>query len=178
MKKIIACVIAAAILIVMLNLIKISPASVSADSIFVDDEATAAQLDQQAIYDEIFAPDSVIDIAVDISKEQISNMQADLEYFRRKSSRSSVYRICNNVTITVNGKKYVVEDVGIRLKGTSARCNFYNDILGIYNLVNFRLSFNCTFEDAGVGEEMKAFSVNVYAGRSWKALRDMVKALQ
>ena len=149
MKKIIACVIAAAILIVMLNLIKISPASVSADSIFVDDEATAAQLDQQAIYDEIFAPDSVIDIAVDISKEQISNMQADLEYFRRKSSRSSVYRICNNVTITVNGKKYVVEDVGIRLKGTSSRCNFYNDILGIYNLVNFRLSFNCTFEDAG-----------------------------
>ena len=39
-------------------------------------------------------------------------------------------------------------------------------------------SVSGTFEDAGVGEEMKAFSVNVYAGRSWKALRDMVKSLQ
>ena len=76
-------------------------------------------------------------------------MQADLEYFRQKHSRSSVYRICDNVTITVNGKKYVVNDVGIRLKGTSSRCNFFNDILGIYNLVNFRLSFSCTFEDTG-----------------------------
>ena len=35
-----------------------------------------------------------------------------------------------------------------------------------------------TFEDAGVGEDMKALSVNVYAKRSWNALRDLVTALQ
>lgn len=35
-----------------------------------------------------------------------------------------------------------------------------------------------TFEDAGVGDDMKALSVNVYAKRSWNALRDLVKELQ
>ena len=149
MKKIIACAVAASVLLLMLNALRVKPAHVSADSIFMDDEEAASAVDQEALYNEIFAPDSVIDIAVDISKEELSNMQADLEYFRQKHSRSSVYRICDNVTITVNGKKYVVNDVGIRLKGTSSRCNFFNDILGIYNLVNFRLSFSCTFEDTG-----------------------------
>ena len=147
MKKIIACVVAAAIVLLMLNALNVSPAHVSADSIFVDDEETASEIDQEALFQELFAPDSVIDIAVDISKEQLSELQADLEYYRQKYSRSSVYRICDNVTFTINGKKYVIDDVGIRLKGTSSRANFFNDILGIYNLVNFRLCFNCTFED-------------------------------
>ena len=35
-----------------------------------------------------------------------------------------------------------------------------------------------TFEDAGVGEEMKALSVNIYARRSFNALRDLVAELQ
>ncbi len=147
LRRIIACVLAAAVILLMINVVSISPAHVSADSIFVDDEAVASSIDEQALYDELFAPDSVIDINVDISKEQISNMQADFEFFRQKHSRSSVYRICNNVTITVNGKKYVIDDVGIRLKGTSSRCNFFDDVFGIYNLVNFRISFTCTFED-------------------------------
>lgn len=38
-------------------------------------------------------------------------------------------------------------------------------------------SVSGTFEDAGVGEDMKALSVNVYAKRSWNALRDLVKEL-
>ena len=148
-KKIISCVLAAAIVLMLLNMIGISPSHFSSDSIFVDDEETAARLDQEAVYEELFAPDSVVDIAVDISKEQLSDLQADHEYFRRKKTRSSVYRICSSVTVTVNGKKYVVDDVGLRLKGTSSRCSFYNDILGIYNLVNFRMSFGCTFDDTG-----------------------------
>ena len=147
MKKIIACVLAASVLLLMLNAMSVSPAHVSADSILLDEADTAARIDQNAVYNELFALDSVVEINIDISKEQLSNMQADLEYFRQKHSRSSVYRICNNVTVTVNGKKYVIDDVGIRLKGTSSRCNFFNDVLGIYNLVNFRLCFSCTFED-------------------------------
>ena len=55
-----------------------------ADSIFVDDEETASEIDQEALFQELFAPDSVIDIAVDISKEQLSDLQADLEYYRQK----------------------------------------------------------------------------------------------
>jgi Spore coat assembly protein len=41
-----------------------------------------------------------------------------------------------------------VEDVGVRIKGAKSRCNFYNDILGIYNLFNMRISFNQTFDDS------------------------------
>ncbi len=149
MKKIIACALAAAMILLLLNAMNVSPAHVSADSIFVDDEETASEIDQEALYEELFDPDNVIDIDVDISKEQLSSLQADLESYRQKHSRSSVYRICDNATITVNGRKYVIDDVGIRLKGTSSRANFFNDILGIYNLVNFRLCFNCTFEDTG-----------------------------
>ena len=84
MKKIIACVVAAAIVLLMLNALNVSPAHVSADSIFVDDEETASEIDQEALFQELFAPDSVIDIAVDISKEQLSDLQADLEYYRQK----------------------------------------------------------------------------------------------
>ena len=75
LRRIIACVLAAAVILLMINVVSISPAHVSADSIFVDDEAVASSIDEQALYDELFAPDSVIDINVDISKEQISNMQ-------------------------------------------------------------------------------------------------------
>ena len=146
-KRITACVLAAAIVIALLNIVRISPSHFSTDSLFVDDEETADRLDEEAVYEELFAPDSVVDISVDISKEQLADLQADYEYFRKKNSRSSVYRICTSVTISVNGKKYVVDDVGLRLKGTSSRCSFYNDILGIYNLVNFRMSFGCTFDD-------------------------------
>lgn len=47
----------------------------------------------------------------------------------------------------MNGKKYVIEEVGIRMKGYTTRSNFFNDILGIYNLVHFHISFNQTFDD-------------------------------
>ena len=147
MKRIIPCVLALSMLLVMINIVGISPAHVSADSIFVDDEAINDELDQQAIYDEIFDLNSAVDISIDISKEQLADLQKDFEFFRQKGSRSSVYRIADTVTFTVNGKKYVVDDVGIRLKGTTSRCNFFDDVLGIYNLVNLRICFNCTFDD-------------------------------
>ncbi len=146
-KKITACLAAAFIVLTMINIVGISPAHVSADSVFVDDEQTYQELDQQAVYDELFDLNSDVDISIDISKEQLANLQKDFEYYRQKHSRSSVYRIADTVTFTVNGKKYVIDDVGIRLKGTTSRCNFFDDVLGIYNLVNFRICFNCTFED-------------------------------
>ena len=149
MKKIIPCVLVAAILLVMINIVEISPAHLEKDSVFVDDEATYAKLDQQALYDELFDLNSEVDISIDISKEQISNMQKDFEFYWAKHTRSSVYRICDSVTFTINGKKYVIDDVGIRMKGTTSRCNFFDDVIGIYNLVNLRICFNCTFDDTG-----------------------------
>lgn len=117
------------------------------DVIYVDDDATSALLDQQSIYEEMFDPDSVVEVSVDISYDQLRKLQTDYEYYRARNTRSPIYRIADSVTFAINGKKYVVYDVGIRLKGTSSRCNFFNELLGIYNLVNFKLCFNCAFDD-------------------------------
>ena len=59
-----------------------------------------------------------------LSKEQIADMQRDYEYSGKAGAKSTVYRIADSVTFIVNGKKYIIEDVGVRMKGAKSRCNF------------------------------------------------------
>ena len=145
MKKIIACVLSAAIVLLMLNALHVDSAKLEKDSVQVDDPSVT--YDQQALFEELFDPQSVVDISINISKEQIADIQQDFTYYRKIGGKSTTYRIADSVTFTVNGRKYVIEDVGVRMKGAQSRCNFYNDILGIYNLLNLRLSFCETFDD-------------------------------
>ena len=88
-----------------------------------------------------------MELEINISKEQIADIQRDYEYYNKIGAKSTTYRIADSVTFTINGKKYIIEEVGVRMKGAKSRCNFYNDILGIYNLLNLRISFNQTFDD-------------------------------
>ena len=147
MKKITACLLAAAFLLVLINMVQVIPAFRQKDCIDVDDSGNNAVVDEEALYRELFDPDSVVDISIDISREQIACIQRDYEYYRQMKAKSVTYRMADSVTFTVNGKKYRIGEVGIRMKGLASRSNFYNDILGIYNLVNFRISFNQTFDD-------------------------------
>ena len=147
MKKIIASLLAGAVLLTLLNIVQISPARLQGDGLFVDDGENAGAVDEEALYRELFDPNSEVDIAIDISKEQIANIQKDYEYYSQMGAKSTTYRMADSVTFTVNGKKYVIEEVGIRMKGSTSRCNFFNDFFGIYNLINFRISFNRTFDD-------------------------------
>ena len=147
MKKIIACVLSAAIVLLMLNALHVDSAKLEKGSVQVDDPSVT--YDQQALFEELFDPDSVVEIAIQISKEQLADIQKDYEYYLRAGAKSNTYRIADSVTFTVNGRKYVIEDVGVRMKGAKSRCNFYNDVLGVYNLLHLRLSFNQTFDDTG-----------------------------
>lgn len=131
----------------LLNMVKIAPIDLQNDCLFLDDGQNSENVDAEALYRELFDPDSVVDIAIHITKEQIANIQRDYEYYRKIGAKSTTYRIADSVTFTVNGKKYVIEEVGIRMKGYTTRSNFFNDILGIYNLVHFHISFNQTFDD-------------------------------
>ena len=156
-KKIIVCVVTAALILAMLNIVSIPPSHWSTDGIFVDDEDSAAGLDEAALFDEMFDLNSVVEISVDISKEQLAALQADYDYYRANQNRSAICRIADSVTIKVNGRKYVIDEVGIKLKGATSRRRFYNDILGIYNPVHFRLCFDCTFdasEDYGINTKV------------------------
>lgn len=143
--KIVACLTAACLLLGMMTALKINPDALSEDTVLVD--SASADYDEQALFEELFDPDSVVEIAIQISKEQLANIQKDYEYYRQFDAKSTTYRIADSVTFTVNGKKYVIQDVGVRMKGAKSRCNFYNDVLGIYNLLHLRLSFNQTFDD-------------------------------
>lgn len=147
MKRMVPLLYASAVLIILLITLSAREDDTAGETVFLDDPASVSDTDMQSLYDELFAPDSVVDLSVDISYEQLGKLQKDYEYYKARNTRSPVYRIADSVTFTVNGKKYVLYDVGIRLKGTSSRCNFFNEMLGIYNLVNFKLCFNCTFDD-------------------------------
>ena len=145
-KKIVACVLAAALIIVLIG---VSTAEFrDDDALYVDDVGTKSQIDEQKIYDELFDPNSVVRIEIDISNNELAKIQNDYEHYKSNGSKSPIYRKADSVTFIINGKKYVIEEVGMRMKGNETRTNFYNDILGVYNLVNFRLSFNETFDDA------------------------------
>lgn len=142
MKKIIAWVLAACVLLGLLTAMQINPERLSDTSVFVDD----TPVDQQALYEELFDLNSTVQIDVNLSKDEIAKIQEDYQYYKAMNSKSPIYRRAASVTFTVNGQKYVIEDVGIRMKGNSTRSNFYNDVLGIYNIVHFKLHFGQTFE--------------------------------
>ena len=168
MKKIIACIIAASLLLVAMTVMEINPERFDSDSVFVDDESGIEEFDQQSLYDELFDFNSVVQIDVNISKEELAKIQQDYDYYLAKNSKSPIYRKADSVTFTINGKKYVIEEVGIRMKGGSSRTSYYNDILGIYNIVSFKLSFDQAFDDA------RYYSA---AAREWKNDEEREKRL-
>lgn len=145
MKRIFASIMAAAVILVLL--LQLSAESFDENSILMDDVDTANNIDQQELYDELFDISSVVKISINISNDELAKIQSDYEYYKAKGAKSPIYRMAASVSFDINGKVYVIKEVGVRMKGNFTRTNFYNDLLGIYNLVSFRLSFNETFDD-------------------------------
>ena len=148
MKKIVACLILAALVMGLLDVLSLSPDQRDDTILSVDAAENAALMNDEALYEELFAPGSLVEINIGISREQLACIQRDFEKYNIIGTKGTVYRIADNVTLSVNGKTYAIGDVGLRMKGSSSRCSFYNDVLGIYNLINFRMSFTQTFDDA------------------------------
>lgn len=144
LKKISACILAA---VLLLFLIELNNFDFDSEAIYVDDVAESDDIDQQELYNDLFDHSSVVKIDINISRKELAKIQSDYDYYKAKMTKTPIYRKAESVTFTVNGKKYIIKEVGIRMKGSSTLSNFYNDILGTYNLVSFKLKFNETFDD-------------------------------
>ena len=105
-----------------------------------------------ALFNDLFDHNNHVSLKLDISNSELKKIQKDYEKYSSMGSKSPIYRMANLiVTITKpDGTKneYVIEQVGVRMKGNTSRTSFYSDSSGMYNLVHFKISFQETFDDA------------------------------
>lgn len=117
-----------------------------------------ADEEELALYESLFNPESKIKVTIDISEEELAKIEKDYEKYSSKGSKSPIYRKCN-MAIEINGEKYTIEEVGIRMKGNTSREDFYSIENGMpYALVHFKFSFTQTFdEEEYYGEDVKVW---------------------
>lgn len=112
-----------------------------------DPDLPAQPDDELALYNELFDLNSRVEIDIDMPESELRKLQADYEHYREMGSKSPIYRRAD-VTITVNGKAYFLNDVGVRMKGNTSRTSFFKDEEGgIYKAIHLKLDFQETFED-------------------------------
>lgn len=132
------------------NFISVVPVEQSEDFEISDED--------KALYDSLFAIDSKIKVSIDMEEEELEKLQEDYEEYNEFNSKSPIYRKCN-LTIDINGERYVIEEVGIRMKGNTSRRDFYDlDKGGVYNPLHFKFSFTQTFDNEEYyGEDAKVW---------------------
>lgn len=115
--------------------------------------------EEQALYDSLFDINSEVRINIDITDEELSKLQKDYDYYDSFGSKSPIYRMCT-LNLEINGEKYIIPEVGIRMKGNTSRRAFYDtDTDTVYNLIHFKLSFTETFDDEEYyGEDVKVWT--------------------
>lgn len=115
-------------------------------------EPPVADTDELKLFYELFDYNNHVSIHLDISDSELKKIQQDYEKYSSFGSKSPIYRMADMyVTITkADGEKlqYVIEQVGVRMKGNTSRTHFYDDSSGMYNLIHFKVSFEETFDDA------------------------------
>ncbi|MBE5927029.1 MAG: hypothetical protein E7270_08730 [Lachnospiraceae bacterium] len=105
---------------------------------------------QEQIYNQLFDINNKVEIDIDMSNAELQKMQDDYNKYSNMGSKSPIYRMADlYVTITTSTDKYtyVVDEVGVRMKGNTSRTSFYDSSRGIYNLVHLKLDFQETFDD-------------------------------
>ena len=104
----------------------------------------------QEIYQQLFDPNTKLELDLDMSDKELQKLQDDYERYRDRGSKSPIYRL-GELTITVTTDKgtvsYVIPEVGARMKGNTSRTSFYNEEEGIYKYIHFKLDFQETFDD-------------------------------
>lgn len=100
-----------------------------------------------ALFYELFSLENHVELYLDISNSELKKINDDY----KKNNKSPIYRMADlHVTITKpdgTQLKYVIDQVGVRMKGNTSRTEFYSDSNGMYNLVHFKVSFQETFDD-------------------------------
>ena len=117
--------------------------------VYVVGEDTLPYTDEE-IYQQLFDPDSKLEIDLDMSDEELQKLQEDYERYRNMGSKSPIYRL-GNLTVTVTTQQgtvsYLIKEVGARMKGNTSRTSFYNEQEGIYKYIHFKFDFQETFDD-------------------------------
>lgn len=120
---------------------------------------------QEDLYGMLFDLESKITLRLDMEHTELAKMQEDYDRYEKMGSKSPIYRKGDlHIGITTpKGKTYnfLIEEVGVRMKGNTSRTDFYNGLTGIYNVIHLKLSFQETFdEDAYYGSEAKKWEAN------------------
>ena len=99
---------------------------------------------EESIYEQLFDLENKIEVKLDISAEELQKLQEDYEKYSSFGSKSPIYREASlSVTITTEKESntYVLDSVGVRMKGNTSRTDFYSKEEGQYNLIHFRVDF-------------------------------------
>lgn len=98
-------------------------------------------------YLELFNPTSLVSLEIKMSLDAARFMN-DYQTNHSDSTYFDYYVPCN-VKLTLNGRIYEFEEVGIRVKGNLSRNHFLNnDNFSLDSLSHYKLSFKQTFDDA------------------------------
>lgn len=110
-----------------------------------NDKTDTVNIGDQSVYNKLFSLDNKVTIEVTMSKSEMDKMDKDYYKYKTKNTKSPIYRKAT-VVITVGGKSYTIDEVGIRAKGNLSILPVYDDS-GKLNLSHYKLSFNETFDD-------------------------------
>lgn len=117
----------------------------------VEDPIINPNVDEMVLFEELFDYENHISLYLEISNSELKKIQKDYEKYSAMGSKSPIYRMANlHVTITQpDGTqwKFIIEQVGVRMKGNTSRTNFWDSSSGMYNLIHFKISFKETFDD-------------------------------
>ena len=116
--------------------------------------------EDKELYYELWKETTTISIKVDITPYELNKInEAFYDYKKGNSAKADTYRKCN-LTITVNGKDYYYEEVGIRMRGNTSRREFVGSNGLIYDFVHFRFNLSETFD--GEEYESGAWGSDIY----------------
>lgn len=112
---------------------------------------TQPKTEEEQLYEQLFSSDCTIRLELDMADTELRKLQADYETYSSRGSKSPIYRMADLIVYITdaagNTSTYVVEQVGVRMKGNTSRTSFYSEEQGIYNLIHLKLSFQETFDD-------------------------------
>ena len=119
---------------------------------------------EDEIYQQIFDPNTKLEIDLDMSDKELQKLQDDYERYRNMGSKSPIYRMGTltlKVTTARGTVSYIIEEVGARMKGNTSRTSFYNKDEGIYKYIHFKFDFQETFDDeAYYGSDSKVWATD------------------
>lgn len=99
---------------------------------------------EESLYQQLFDIRNKVEIALDISAGELQKLQEDYENYDERGSKSPVYREAS-IRITIATEQdtctYILDGIGVRMKGNTSRTDFYSEEKGQYNLIHFKVDF-------------------------------------